>query len=562
MSATQKKQVRRERSSSEEKLFNFRPVFFSSIFLCFGIVFCYTHIIHGISLLWLLLLLPILGLPFVFCRTRKQLFLRACSILLLGISFFMGFFLFLAQLTEFSDCKQYSGEVTVTGTVTNREKHERSMQVVLTDLNIEGKWEDGTLVAYLPLSSYEEIALSDVLMIEGDIFTNVAYVGEYGFQASAVAEELRYAVYTPKSWLLVGHETNVFAFVRMRLEKVLYKGMDADGAAVTMALLLGNTSGIAEDLYENVRQGGVAHIFAVSGLHVGALFAFCMLLVQKTGLRKTPKILRFIMVSVALLLYAALCGFSASVVRATVLCLVGYGGKLLKTQTDLLQTLGLAAFVILLPSPVALFEVGFQFSFAACLGIALLAKPFESAISCVMGGISKWLFKKRSAERLAAAESGDTLPLTPFERMGRGVRSFLSVSFAAQTATAPILLYTFGYVSLWALLLNCLFVPFVGLVFSGLLLLAFLACLLPLGASVVLLYVPNVVWSAALLLFEAVDFSSFAIQGLEISIGACILYYLACTFLSDKWNVGRGWKICLVMLCFLGFASTMVALNV
>ncbi len=559
---TQKKQFRRERSSSEEKLFNFRPIFFSSVFLCFGIVFCYMHLIHGISLLWLLLLLPIMGLPFCFCRERKQLSLRACSILLLGISFFMGFFLFFAQLTEFSDCKSYSGVVTVTGRVTNREQYDHATQVFLTDLNIEGEWESGTLVAYLPPSFYEEITLSDVLMLEGNILTNAVYVDKYGFRASAIAEEYRYSILTPKNCFLVGHETNPFAFVRMRLEKALYRGMDDDGAAVAMALLLGNTSGIAEDLYENVRKGGVAHIFAVSGLHVGALFAFCMLLVQKTALRKTPKLLRFIIVATLLVLYAALCGFSASVVRATILCLVDYGGKLLKTQTDLLQTLGLAAIVILLASPVALFEVGFQLSFVACLGIALLKRPFERTLSYVTGGVARLIPKKRSAEQLAALELGDTLPPTLFERMLRGTVSFLSVSFAAQTATAPILLYTFGYVSSWALLLNCLFVPFVGLVFSALLLLAFVACLLPLGVSTVLLYVPNVVWSAALLLFEAVDFSSFAITGLHISIGACILYYLACTFLSDKWNVKRGWKICLVILCCSGFFATMVALNV
>lgn len=103
--------------------------------------------------------------------------------------------------------------------------------------------------------------------------------------------------------------------------------------------------------------------------------------------------------------------------------------------------------------------------------------------------------------------------------------------------------------------------PFISAVFSVLLLFVTAASVLPVAAASVALYLPSVVWSAALLLFEGVDFSSFALVGLEISGGGMLCYYGGCQFLSDKWNIPKGWKYAFAIACFLSFGITMVALN-
>ena len=131
---------------------------------------------------------------------------------------------------------------------------------------------------------------------------------------------------------------------------------------------------------------------------------------------------------------------------------------------------------------------------------------------------------------------------------------------AAQIATAPILLHFFGYVSLWGLALNLLFVPLVGAAFSFLLVLAFVAALLPLAAAPILLYVPSMLWSALLLAFYAVDFSSFAVEGIRLG-SAALLFYAFFIFLSDKLNLpGRLRKVLLGIIC-LSFAAAVCALN-
>jgi competence protein ComEC len=283
---------------------------------------------------------------------------------------------------------------------------------------------------------------------------------------------------------------------------------------------------------------------------------------RKTPLKHTANPLRFLTVAALLFIYAGVCGFSASVVRAMVICLISYLGRLLWVKTDFLQSLGAAAIIILLFTPSALFEVGFQLSFAACLGLALLTKPIGQVCDHVYKLYRKAVPIKRTEEQLAILSTGDTLPPTIGERVYRTAASFFSATTAAQIATAPLLLHYFGYLSGWATLLNCLFVPLISALFSALLVFVVLASILPAICASVVLFLPNAVWSALLLLFQAVDFSSFALSGLMLSAGACVCYYAACVFSTDKWNLDTKLKYILSVTSILGFVATMVVLNV
>jgi hypothetical protein len=88
-----------------------------------------------------------------------------------------------------------------------------------------------------------------------------------------------------------------------------------------------------------------------------------------------------------------------------------------------------------------------------------------------------------------------------------------------------------------------------------------LACVLPVGFATGILYLPNVLWSAVLLLFEAVDFTSFAIEGLAITSGLSLVYIAACLFFTDKWNLKKSLRFILALVCIFTFAVGMVALN-
>ena len=554
-------------STGNEKLFNFRPIFFAAIFLCFGIVFAYFHLFYQLSFWWLLLSVPMLILPFFLCKNsadKGSMKKIALSVGTLAISFIIGFGVFTYAVKDYAACTAYDGEYTVSGTVVEKTEYDYSVKLVLQDIYIGKNKEKGRLNAYLPLSFAENIHIADEVLLQGYVKTETAYFNDYGFRETDIGAGVRFVLENVGDCMVVGKTNNLFLRMQRRLEKTLFSGMDGTSAAVTLAVLLGNTSLIEDGLLDNVRMGGVAHIFAVSGLHIGALYGFCLWLTEKTKLRSITKPIRFLLVAALLCLYAGICGFSSSVMRAMTLCLVAYAAKLIGTESDILQSTGLAAIFVLLLKPTELFAVGFQLSFAACLGIGLFARPLRLAFEGIYERgkmlIGKWLrVHERARANPESRLSG--APLGVGERMVRAGISFASVSLAAQITTAPILLYAFDYLSLAGLLLNGIFVPFISGIFSVLLLFAVAASLLPAAATSVVLYLPSVVWSAALLLFEGVDFSSFALTGWKISIGGSICYYFGWLFLTDKWNLPKIYKMLFSVACFLAFGITMYALN-
>ena len=104
--------------------------------------------------------------------------------------------------------------------------------------------------------------------------------------------------------------------------------------------------------------------------------------------------------------------------------------------------------------------------------------------------------------------------------------------------------------------------PIISAGFSFLLLFVLVACLLPSACAEVVLYLPNVLWSALMLVFEAVDFSTFAVTNVQMTGGSFVCYYGGCTFLTDKWNLRRRWKWIFAAVCFIGCAATLVVVNI
>jgi predicted membrane metal-binding protein len=220
-----------------------------------------------------------------------------------------------------------------------------------------------------------------------------------------------------------------------------------------------------------------------------------------------------------------------------------------------------AAVIILLFTPCALFEIGFQLSFAACLGILLLSKRIGQVCDEIRKAYRKIRPRRYTKEEMEIIENKDTLPLTMGEEFYRAFTSLLSASFAAQLFTAPLQYMAFGYLSGWSFLLNLIFVPLIGAVFAGLLVLVLLACLLPLWCGGYLLYIPAMLINAGLLLFEVADFSTFAITGMQLSGGCCVCYYGGMIFLTDKWNVSKKQAWMLSGVCFMAFAVILALLN-
>lgn len=218
-------------------------------------------------------------------------------------------------------------------------------------------------------------------------------------------------------------------------------------AEVLKALVMGDQSGIAPEIRLAFTRTGTSHILAISGLHITivasiafALFRWLLswvpIALRKAWTRKGAAVLTLAPIT----LYALIAGFSPSTQRALLMVAVFLLALLADSETDLLNTLALAALVILCVQPAALFSISFQLSFAAVLSIVY------------------------ACERLATARPA-AAPPEPDGRAApirRGLKAFFGVSLAATWGTLPLAAYHFNSVSLIGLLANCIAVPLMG----------------------------------------------------------------------------------------------------
>lgn len=218
----------------------------------------------------------------------------------------------------------------------------------------------------------------------------------------------------PYGWLLA---------VRERLKGNL-DALFLDQAGAIKGILLGDRSDLAWEQTEQFRAHGVLHLFAVSGLHVTVLAGVVLYAIQGQGHWK-----RILWQGVFLLFYAALTDFTPSVLRAafTVLALqaVQYSRRKEDAPSAWLFSFG----CVLLVSPYALFEIGFQLSYAAMAGILLLAPPIRKRMPLFRGKLF----------------------------------SVLLSAFCAQLGILPLLAYRFTSVAWAAVPFSVLLMPFLGL---------------------------------------------------------------------------------------------------
>lgn len=236
----------------------------------------------------------------------------------------------------------------------------------------------------------------------------------------------------------------VQSYIRTQVDRWTYS---EDAKTLSLALLLGDRGGLNEEARDQLARTGLMHLLAVSGLHVflvgmvlyGVLKPFLLRLGARwhiaEGIRASVTI-------ALLLLYMLVSGASPSVVRAVIMASLFIGGMVLQRTSHLLNTLGVAALVLLLISPSHLFEVGFQLSFAAVAAIVTLHP----------------LWFRQIPERWKTS------------RVLRKTFTMLSVSLAATLGTLPVLLYHFGLASFAGLLLNLLAIPATGLLLAACLL--------------------------------------------------------------------------------------------
>ncbi|MBP5170838.1 MAG: ComEC/Rec2 family competence protein [Bacteroidales bacterium] len=326
----------------------------------------------------------------------------------------------------------------------------------------EPSWRGGKILLYLPLEpEAQELAVGQVLDIEGELgpiravsdeFDYAAYMRQRGFlgQVYAASGKWRRSAFQAGFSLRVACERS-----RQRLLRRYGRaGLEPEPLALVAALTLGEKSLIDSPLKQRFASAGVAHILAVSGMHVGIVCGLLGLLLRPLVRRRRLETLRQLLLTALLWGYACLTGLSASVVRAVLMFSVVALGRCLRRRTSSWNALGFAAFVMLAIRPFYLFDAGFQLSFAAVASILWLQPCFRQQLD---GGADP------NSQTVTSSPIDEAAAIWGLPGAARSLAGYfkdlLSVSLAAQIGTAPLSVWYFHQFPNYFWLGNLLMVP-------------------------------------------------------------------------------------------------------
>lgn len=272
-------------------------------------------------------------------------------------------------------------------------------------------------------------------------------------------------------------------------ERYLRAGLSDDGFSIVAAMTLGDKSVLSRDLKETYSITGASHVLALSGLHLGIIYWLITLLTVGRRWRIVSQVVTIL----AIWAFAFLTGLSTSIVRSatmlTVYGLMAVGYR----QGASVNVLAFTAIVMLVVSPLAVYDVSFQLSFLAVLAILLFHPLFFQLVP---------------------------LPWLQAHPVVKWLWGMTTLSLAAQIGVAPLIAFYFHRFSVWFLLANFIVIPCAYLILVGGLLL--LLTNLPLVA-VVLAKVASLM-NGALAALSALPLSS--IDGLHPTVVQTVLVYV------------------------------------
>lgn len=226
-----------------------------------------------------------------------------------------------------------------------------------------------------------------------------------------------------------------------RLKDNLHKFLSNQNAELVFSAIIGDKTELGGDVYSSYRGAGVAHLLAVSGLHIGLVVAIITWLLKRL---KANSIFSIIVIGILLLGYCYLCGFTHSVVRASVMSLVLSGAFLMFSEPDMMSSMAFSGIVILILQPYAVNNISALLSYGCVVGIAMLFKP-----------INNFLIKCKFPNWVATS---------------------VAMSISTQTAITGVLCYAFKGISFIGIITNLVILPVFSVLFSY----AFVVCMLSL----------------------------------------------------------------------------------
>lgn len=471
-----------------------RPLFFAAVFLLAGILFAHFIKVRAMSAVICALLCIIVYISFK--KYKHSAVMVLCAIMFFSMAYYSAY-----SQPPINNLESL-GKVEIYGRVAEIKNGEKTDTYLLSDVEVNGTKIGKNIFLTCNKSGYK---LDDFIAASGELKEPAKASYQLGFDYNAYCLS-KNAAYTCLSYDTgyAGHAKDVLAFINGVRYEIAEKMDELFGtdSAIAKAFIIGMDEDIEEQLLTGYRNTGISHVLCVSGLHVGFIYmaVVWLLKIWKAG-RKT----RFYCGAASVIIFAALAGFSTSVIRAGLMCVLFSLGNFLGKRTDGLTSLSAAFVICVLFNPCAVFGASFQLSFAAVFGILLITPTVNRHLKFIKSAY---------------------------------IRSALGASLGATIGTCPLILninHSFYFPSI---LVNLFVVPFCSILIPAVLVVTLTYCIF--GGITAYLAIPIRFMITALNGVSSVSLlSDFGNIGSAAISGTCLISFFGIIFVASKYIAAK-----------------------
>jgi len=425
----------------KERWFNYRPLCLIFGFLLLGSVFSF-YLTKNLAVCIVSMILVAVALLILSIYKRKPKYF-----LVPIISFIIGISAFNLAILSFNNKIDYVPATVQARIYAISNESDGMMRVEADDCIFDNKHINDNVIIFIYDYDglFQNIEVGSVIKFQPNKFYETNLLFYETPSSSLYANDLKYTVSVYMDNIQYIKTDKTFAErVKEKIKDNISLGLNNENTEIAYSALFGEKDLLSDKQYSAYKLSGVAHLLAVSGLHVGIIVK---ILSMAFNFKKSKKWWKVGIIATILMLYTHICGYSISVVRASIMSLIFILSEIMGKEYDSFNSIAVAGIVVYAINPLCIFDAAFLLSFSCVIGITMLYAPIE-----------KFLSKTKVSPKIVKS---------------------LSVSLSTTIAILIIMACYFRTLNIISLLANMILIPIFTLAFVPLFVISIASLILP-----------------------------------------------------------------------------------